>query len=131
MTVLNERQKARLQRLLRDRAAQLRSEIEDELARAGNEHFADLAGSVTDTADEAAADVLTDIENAAVARHAAELRDIDAALARIDAGGYGRCADCGADIDYERLLAQPTATRCQRCQQRHETLYANSGAPPR
>ena len=29
---------------------------------------------------------------------------------------YGRCVDCGVDIDPRRLLAQPAAARCIRCQ---------------
>ncbi|WP_345750776.1 TraR/DksA family transcriptional regulator [Microbacterium rhizophilus] len=47
------------------------------------------------------------------ARH--ELSDIDAALARIDAGTYGVCEVCGEPIPEGRLLARPTATRCVRC----------------
>ena len=40
------------------------------------------------------------------------LADIDAALARIDAGTYGRCERCGNPIDEERLEALPWATLC-------------------
>src|SRR4051812_28414593 len=31
------------------------------------------------------------------------LAEVDAALARIDAGDYGRCTGCGGDIPFERL----------------------------
>lgn len=44
-----------------------------------------------------------------------ELREIDAALERVDAGTYGVCDNCGAAIPGDRLLARPTATRCVRC----------------
>ncbi|GAA1728282.1 TraR/DksA family transcriptional regulator [Microbacterium paludicola] len=44
-----------------------------------------------------------------------ELQEIDAALARIDAGTYGVCEVCGEPIAAGRLLARPTATRCIRC----------------
>ncbi len=40
------------------------------------------------------------------------LADIDAALARIDAGTYGICVRCGKPIDAERLEARPWATLC-------------------
>jgi DnaK suppressor protein len=40
------------------------------------------------------------------------LLEIDAALERIDDGTYGLCADCGAPIGEERLLAVPYATLC-------------------
>lgn len=43
------------------------------------------------------------------------------ALARIDAGTYGRCVDCGAQLPDERLEARPDAARCVSCQQRAES----------
>ena len=43
-----------------------------------------------------------------------------AALARLDAGTYGICVDCGEQIAEERLLFRPEAARCLNCQQLHE-----------
>ncbi len=43
------------------------------------------------------------------------LDDVDAALARIAEGVYGRCEDCDRVIAHERLLAQPAARRCIDC----------------
>jgi DnaK suppressor protein len=40
------------------------------------------------------------------------LAEIDAALARIDAGTYGLCERCGRPIDADRLEAIPWATLC-------------------
>jgi DnaK suppressor protein len=37
---------------------------------------------------------------------------VEHALARIDAGGFGRCEACGAAIEAERLDALPYATLC-------------------
>jgi DnaK suppressor protein len=52
-------------------------------------------------------------------RRAADLQEtigeIDAALARIAAGTYGRCVSCGADIPEERLELRPFAGRCVAC----------------
>ena len=45
----------------------------------------------------------------------AELRQIDAALARIEAGTYGTCVRCGNDIAEARLLALPATPLCIRC----------------
>jgi DnaK suppressor protein len=45
---------------------------------------------------------------------------IDAALARIDAGEYGVCADCEQEIDPRRLVALPYALLCTECAQRRE-----------
>jgi DnaK suppressor protein len=47
-----------------------------------------------------------------------QLGAIDEALARLDAGGYGRCEVCGQPIPPERLAARPTATRCVACASR-------------
>jgi RNA polymerase-binding protein DksA len=44
-----------------------------------------------------------------------ELASIHAALARMDAGSYGVCVECGEVIALERLRAVPTATRCVGC----------------
>ena len=48
-------------------------------------------------------------------------REINAALARMDAGTYGKCENCGQDIPFERLEARPTATLCVTCKQAEGT----------
>jgi|SRR5471030_677980 len=54
----------------------------------------------------------------------AELRDVDAALARLRARTYGRCARCGDVIPGARLRAQPAATLCLACQDDSERADA-------
>lgn len=49
-----------------------------------------------------------------------ELKLIDAALQRMDAGEFGECVDCGEDIPVERLEALPFALRCALDAGRHE-----------
>lgn len=46
----------------------------------------------------------------------AHLADVDAALARLDAGTYGRCTSCGNPVGVERLEALPWAAYCIDCQ---------------
>jgi DnaK suppressor protein len=48
------------------------------------------------------------------------LTAIDEALARIDAGSYGSCDSCGAQIAPERLEAMPWTTLCIDCKRREE-----------
>lgn len=43
------------------------------------------------------------------------LDEIDAALARLDAGTYGSCNGCGGEIPAERLDALPWASTCVSC----------------
>lgn len=45
----------------------------------------------------------------------AELRQIDAALARVEAGTYGTCLNCGDPISAERLAVLPAAPLCKTC----------------
>jgi RNA polymerase-binding transcription factor DksA len=44
-----------------------------------------------------------------------EIRRIEAALARIEAGDYGICATCGQDIEPERLDVLPDTPFCRSC----------------
>lgn len=48
-------------------------------------------------------------------RLSSEVRE---ALAKVEAGSYGRCDDCGRQIPEERLEALPWARRCIDCQSR-------------
>lgn len=48
-------------------------------------------------------------------RRLAELRKIDAALARVDNGDYGACFKCGEAIPERRLEIDLTATHCIQC----------------
>jgi RNA polymerase-binding transcription factor DksA len=57
---------------------------------------------------------------AEVSREVGELRQLDEARRRFDEGSYGSCVDCGRDIDYRRLRANPSAIRCIHCQERYE-----------
>ena len=50
---------------------------------------------------------------------AKELEALARALQQIDAGTYGYCVDCGAEISIERLFANLTALRCFDCQTNH------------
>jgi RNA polymerase-binding transcription factor DksA len=44
-----------------------------------------------------------------------EIRMIEAALDRIDAGTYGICVSCGDEISEERLNVLPATPKCRDC----------------
>ena len=44
-----------------------------------------------------------------------EIRNISAALQRMDAGEYGICVECGTEIDSARIDAHPYAKKCIDC----------------
>lgn len=56
-----------------------------------------------------------------------EIGQIDAALARIEAGRYGICTACDQPIAPRRLAALPYAEHCAECAER---LERRAGSPP-
>jgi RNA polymerase-binding transcription factor DksA len=81
---------------------------------------------VVESASQSNADDEHDPEGATIAferQHLAALisqareriAQVDAALARLDSGGYGRCERCGQPIAPERLAARPAAATCVSC----------------
>lgn len=52
-----------------------------------------------------------------VDRTSRRLRDVEAALRRIQEGDSGACGDCNEQIPVKRLTAIPWASRCVRCQE--------------
>jgi len=129
MKHLNGRQIDELTMQLNGRTRALGARVREELAASDMQHHRDLAGVVTDTADEALASALVDFDTAIIDRQVAELRDIETARERMTKGTYGICIDCGDAVAYERLVAYPTAKRCVRCQQQRERGYAHQGTP--
>lgn len=79
-----------------------------------------LGERAADTSDETLLETLSAIDEALVRHNLQDVRDIVAARQRIALQTYGKCIDCGSDIGYERLLAYPTAKRCNDCQRKHE-----------
>jgi DnaK suppressor protein len=69
----------------------------------------------------ALAETVTSVPDAVALSRAATLlrtiEEIDAALARLDTGAYGRCVHCGSAIPLERLEFRPFAAACVSCQQ--------------
>jgi len=88
-------------RLHGDHAESLEDET-DELATASDNHMGDVAGATVDR----------EIDYSLGENADQVLREIDAALKRIDDGSYGTCTECGRQIDEERLEARPWAKLC-------------------
>ena len=114
-----------LKHAITQRHAEILEDTREDVLRAREETYGALAGPVTDVGDRASADVLADSGYAEISRDVRETKELEAALARIDAGTYGYCAQCGVEIDFERLRAYPAATRCTPCQILHERTFAH------
>ena len=77
------------------------------------EETGDLAiGSGDHLADSASETYMRELDEGLEENAEHILLEIDGALDRIEDGTYGLCADCGAPIGEERLLAVPYATLC-------------------
>lgn len=96
---------------LDERARQLEQWI-----AAGQVREENVGAEVTDQKDGAGEEARAEVDSAGIERHLAELRQIEQARARLAAGTYGQCVDCGESIAPARLQAQPTAARCTACQ---------------
>ena len=120
MITLTSSEREHLEKTMNEREPVLRDEIRAGLVRMRVEGYEELLSGTSDAGDESLASLVTDLNNAEVARDADELRDIHAAQARLAAGTYGVCIDCGVAVPYARLVAYPTAKRCLGCQQIHE-----------
>ncbi len=129
MENLTKRELDHFAKTLAARKERLLEEIRRVLARSDKEHYADILAGGGDPGDTSIADLLSDVAQAEVARDIGEVRDIHAAQARIAAGTYGTCIDCGRPIDRKRLEAYPTAKRCIEDQQRREKLRAGPAHP--
>lgn len=88
-------------------------------ADAAAERFGQVEDSRTQTNTE------HKLEFALSDREVEALTTIDAALNRIEAGGYGECIDCGVQIPAARLDASPEVTRCVPCQKKIEPQLAS------
>jgi RNA polymerase-binding transcription factor DksA len=120
---LNRRQIIELAYALNTRRSALLEEVRNDVERVRAEPYASVAGATPDIGDEAVADLLSDVGEAEVTRDLGELRMLEKALERVSEGSYGKCVDCGGEIPFERLRAQPGAERCRPCQQHHEKTY--------
>jgi RNA polymerase-binding transcription factor len=106
MTISTEARRKLLQR--RAAVERLERELSDEEEQLTRDRHAD----VVDLASvRAPGPVLETLHHA----QREELRDIEAALRRIDAGTYGACESCGRLIGRPRLRAIPSARSCLAC----------------
>lgn len=127
--MLDQQQALNLKTRLRDRANQLRDELQQGRAKSVDETPGNVAERARDSEDDSFATLVVDTNLTEMERDAEELRMIDSALQRISAGTYGECTDCGQTIPIARLEAEPTAERCIQCQELHEKTHLSARTP--
>ena len=111
---------ATLRERLEARDAELRAEVGALRAEEAGDMTRTPGGPVEDDGERGEEEARHAVRHAEQGRDTQELRDIAAALQRMDEGRYGECVDCGCEIPLARLQAQPSAARCTACQERVE-----------
>ena len=86
----------------------------------GKKRDVNIDGRAKDTGDEALEISMERLESSMLSTAIDELRMIDQAIERMDAGSYGICVDCGGEISEARLECFPYAARCIVCQEKFE-----------
>lgn len=81
-----------------------------------------------DADDATQRDADREVDLAMADREVVGLAAIESALARLDEGRYGLCADCEAEIPLARLKLAPTALRCVACESQLERLQPRTAS---
>jgi len=112
-----------LSSLTKDELAELREELEAQLARLLRSIEASEAALKPVELDQSRVGRLSrmdELQNQSLTRNLHEREEIrlgliQSALARMNESAYGACAACGSAIPYERLLVFPEAPECGNC----------------
>ncbi|TXI18565.1 MAG: TraR/DksA family transcriptional regulator [Nitrosomonas sp.] len=115
MANFTEDQLTQLRSALHKRYLQLQSEVRYELAHTNDTGDFDLTEYLNNIPD--------DIDTALVDRQINEMRELEMSMKYLSELEFGDCIDCGNEIGFERLLAQPSAQRCVQCQSQYEKTF--------
>jgi DnaK suppressor protein len=90
--------------------------------------MAEKSTGLSDVSDQASEGYGDELAVGLIAIEAAQLEDIEAAIARIDNGTYGLCLDCEKPIPKKRLEVLPFARRCLACEGMREHRARTQGS---
>lgn len=93
-------------------------ELESAIRRLSQERVSD--DQVQDPGDQAVSSTMESLQVSLQDAEVGEYNRIMDTLAKIDAGTYGVCIDCGNAISEKRLKSYPNASRCVACQELFE-----------
>ena len=86
---------------------------------------------LADPLDVSTAQSARDTAGANINRAGLMLKEVRAALQRVEQGDYGICVDCDEDIPEKRLGVVPWASRCMPCQEMKDGEDRANGSPRR
>jgi DnaK suppressor protein len=108
-----------LKRILEDSRLEIIGEVQHKMCDVRTDAAVSRQG-VRDEAESSQAEIQDDIELALLQIKAETLKKIGEALSRLEAGRFGYCYECGAEISKQRLRALPFAVRCKSCEEARE-----------
>lgn len=111
----------RLKQVLETKRRELVDEIERQVGIRFGDDLSQRVDSSIEIGDRATSVHGEDVDLGVLERKQAIVREIDGALARLRAGSYGECEECGEPIDEERLAVLPFTPHCLDCRRRAET----------
>ena len=97
----------RLKQVLETKRRELVDEIERQVGIRFGDDLSQRVDSSIEIGDRATSVHGEDVDLGVLERKQAIVRQIDGALARLRAGSYGECEECGEPIDEERLAVLP------------------------
>lgn len=96
----------------RQRLAGIHAQADDNLSDSLTDSSGELSSFDQHPGDVATETVEREQDDSLREHAAAELEEIDAAMARLEAGTYGACERCGIQIPEERLAIRPHTRFC-------------------
>lgn len=117
---------AKQQEYFRRKLINWREELVDESRETINNLMQEVR-DVGDEAERATRETENSLELRTRDRYRKLISKIDKALARLDDGDYGYCAETGEEIGLARLEARPIATLCLDAQERWELRQKQMG----
>jgi DnaK suppressor protein len=107
-------------RVLKQMLEERRQEIHQKL-KSLRETLPAETGDVRDAEEQSVDDFVQEVDFTLMQMKSQTLAKIDEAILRLEAGSYGLCAECGAEIAEARLAALPFAALCRNCQEAEES----------
>jgi DnaK suppressor protein len=105
----------KLREVFRGKLLELRARLGADVNVAEAEALRGASPSVGDRADVSCEASEEEINVALLDNEEYLLREVEAALERLETGRFGRCEGCGRRIAEARLRATPYARTCRRC----------------
>jgi DnaK suppressor protein len=124
---IGKRRRETLRRLLRDERKKLVVDIEKQIGRELDERITPRLDSALDEGDWSTLNMGDSVDYSILEMRYKTFKDIGDAFPRLEAGTYGVCESCSAEIPLARLKAEPFARYCVPCLNQMEAVERAEG----